>query len=318
MERFGESGVRPPFKSENDPFEGQNYERAPQEKYSSRVLLHMFRHEEKGKDPDKANDEQLLTEAGKKRALEQGKQYEANPTAVAIGSQLPRAQETAGLVLAGAQDVKDVTGTETLDQLRAKLDKERKIGTVIGVDPRLGFFYDNAKYQEIADGAYNDKRGIEFMVHESDSLAEKLGDSKSTTYNRAGANGAEVLEKYAHISKNYDKLIQDPAKAKEYGKVLERYLGSHMGMADVFLTKLVEKVSGVAERDKLMAALQGHAFGYREGFDIEIDTIPGQDEPQIRVKYEKKDPAGKRLFSFNEIAPRELLRQMIDEGKIKE
>ncbi len=319
MERFSESEVRFPFKPENDPYEGQNYEREPKEEYSSRVLLHMFRHEEKRNDPGVDGEEQLLTEKGRQRALAHGKKYNSNPTAIAIGSDIKRAQETAGFVLAGAQEVKDVTGSESLEQLRAKLDKERVLGTVIGVDSRLNFRYNTPKYREVGISAYNDKRVLDFMVHESDALAVKLGDKDSTTYNRAASRISEVLEKYAHISRNYDRLIKDPEKAELYGKVLERYLGSHLGAADLFLTKVVEKVKGVAERNKLMQALKGHGFDYREGFDVEIDTIPGQDEPQIRIKYEKKDPEGKEvLFSFDEVIPKEILRQMVEEGKVKE
>ncbi|MFA5051979.1 MAG: hypothetical protein WC544_02860 [Patescibacteria group bacterium] len=291
---------------------------AEQENYSSRVLLHFFRHEEKGKDPDKTNEEQLLTERGKLRALAKGKSGRAALTSVAFGSDLPRAQETAGFVLAGANGAPDVTGTESLDELRAKLDKEREMGTVIGSDPRLGFTYNDPKYREIADGAYDESHGLEYMARESDALAEELHDKKSTTYSRAAGNVASVLEKYMRVGRNYDKLIQDPSKKDEYGSVLERFLGSHMGVVDLFLTKLVDKVKGTAEQDKLIAALNKQGFSYQEGFDVVIDTIPGQDEPLVRLKYEKKDDEGKELFSFNEVIPKDILRQLIEEGKIKE
>jgi broad specificity phosphatase PhoE len=292
---------------------------AEQEKYSSRVLLHMFRHEEKLNDPGIEGEQQLLTDKGRQRSLAHGKNYPSNPTAIAIGSDIPRAQETAGFELAGAQEIKDVTGHESLEQLRAKLDKERVLGTVIGVDPRLNFRYNTPKYREAGKTAFDNKRVLDFMVNESDALAEKLGDKDSTTYDRAASRISELLEKYVHVSKNYDTLIKDHAKAETYGKVLERYLGSHLGAVDLFLTKVVEKVKGVAERNKLMQALKGHGFDYREGFDVQIDILPGQDEPQIRIIYEKKDPEGKEvLFSFNEVVPKEILRQMVEDGKIKE
>lgn len=292
---------------------------AEAENFSSRVLLHIFRHEQRTDDRTKPNKEQLLTEAGRKRALAGGKKYQPEKTAIAIGSDFPRAQETAGFTLAGAFGAEDVTGDESLEELRTKLDKGRKVGTVIGSDPRLGFEYYNDEYMKAREDAYDAGRGLAFNVYESDALAEKLGDAKSITGNRGAANMAEVLMKYAKVGANFDKIISDPAKQEQYGKVLERFIASHMGTPDVFLAKAIEKIKGVSERDQFIQVLQNQGFSPREGFDVEIDTITGQDEPQIRIKYEKVNPENNEMFyNFDEVVPLKILQEMIEEGKVKE
>src|SRR3989338_23908 len=91
-----------------------NQESAEGEAFISRVLLHFTRHGEKEKDPSKDNKDRLLTPAGLQQALSKGQgRSGAYPTAVAIGSDILRAQQTAGLEMAGAEG-DDVTGEETL------------------------------------------------------------------------------------------------------------------------------------------------------------------------------------------------------------
>ncbi|MFA6553863.1 MAG: hypothetical protein WCT27_05575, partial [Patescibacteria group bacterium] len=299
---------------ENDPWEGQNYERAPKrevENYSSRVLLHLERH------GDKAGE--LLSEGGKKQLFEKGKSRgKAERTAVAIGSQIERAQHSAALDMAGAEGTPDVDGTESPEELRQKLDaaKGRKFGSRVGTDPRLGFSVGGPEYKTPIVKAFGEKQGLKFLVEDSDKLAKLVDEKEGLTYANAAGSVAGVLEKYTKVAGNFDKIISDDSKREEYGKVLERFLGSHAGVVDAFLTKLVERIKGPAERDKLVEIL-GHGAGFDtgEGFDVEIDNLPGQSEPQVRVKYSKQDKEGKDLFEFDEIIPQDLLKQLVEEGK---
>ncbi len=282
----------------------------------SRVLLHFTRHGEKEKVPGVPNAEQLLTPAGRMQALDKGKKRgKAHPTAMAMGSDILRAQQTAGFEMAGAGGIDDITGEETLEELREKLDEGRKYGTRLGQDARIGFHFSTDEYREIVERVVGkEKRGMRFMIDESNELAKKLGETGGYTYDEVSANFAKVIKKYVGVEKNFNTLVQTPEKKEEYGDTLERFLASHAGIMDTFLCKLIEKVKGVAEREKFVEALGGQGFDFAEGFDIEIDTLKDSPEPSIRLSYERKDDDGNILFSFNEAVPMEVIDGLIKEG----
>ena len=287
------------------------------ENYSSRTLLHFFRHGEKASDPNKTNFEQLLTKKGKLQGYEKGKKGpEAYPTAIAFGGYVKRAQEIAGTTMAGAKRM-EITGEESLEEIKIKLDEGLNYGSKMGIDKNLGFYYES-EFCKIKDDAYNESRGLKFIVEESDELAEKLGDKYSSTYLRSAGRIAKVLEKYSSIAPKFGEIISDDEKKKKYGDVLERFMGSHMGVIDVFLCRVVEKIKGRDERDRLVQMLGNNGFDPAEGFDIEIDTLASQKEPVIRLKYNKENKDGDEVFSFNEIIPPELIRELIDEGKLED
>jgi len=282
--------------------------------YSSRVLLHFIRHGEKESDPNKKGDEQLLTAAGRRQGLETGlKGPEAKPSAVAFGSDILRAQEMAGFDLAGAKRRDDITGEESLEELREKLNQDLNVGSKLAVDARLGFVFKSPDFKKDVGAAYKEGQGLKFMVENSDQLAEQLGDKESSTYSRIAANVSEVLDKYLTISPRFDEIVSNDEKRQYYSDTLERFMGSHAGVLDVFLCKLVEKLKGVEERNRLMESLDNNSFNFAEGFDIEIDMVGG--EPQMRIRYSKlKDERGE-AFEIDEVIPHEMLEEIIKEGK---
>ena len=283
--------------------------------YSSRVLLHFARHGDKTSDPDKSNVEQVLTEIGRRQGWDKGKALgPATPTAMAFGGDVLRSQEMGGFMLAGAEDNEGITGQETLDELRAKLDEDRKVGTRLAVDPRLSFHYESPEVWRVAGGAYKKGGGgLKWMVENSDQLVMEHGNERETSYSRVASNIAQVLEKYAKIAPRFDAIVSDEEKMKQYGDTLERMMGSHAGAIDYFLCKLVEVMRGKGERDRLISMCDEMGFDVAEGFDVEIDMVNG--EPQMRVKYEKKSKDGEEDFVFNENIPPEVLEQIIAEGE---
>jgi hypothetical protein len=115
------------------------------------------------------------------------------------------------------------------------------------------------------------------------------------------------------IAPRFDQIVSDEEKKEKYSDTLERFMGSHAGVIDVFLCKVVEKLKGIEERNKLVESLANSGFNFAEGFDVEIDVING--EPQMRIKYSKpKDERGE-AFEIDEVVPHEILEQMIEEGK---
>ena len=61
--------------------------------------------------------------------------------AVAFGSPRKRAQQTSAYAMAG-KSLDTITGSESLEELKEKIDKDLKVGSKIGSDPRLDFYLD--------------------------------------------------------------------------------------------------------------------------------------------------------------------------------
>ena len=282
------------------------------EKFDSRIFLAFFRHSEKTSTPDA-----LLTPEGRKLAKEKASEYhpeeipvEQIRQAVAFGSPKPRAQETAGFVLGG--DKEEITGEEDLEKLKEKLNQGLMKGDRIGVDENLDFYINK---ESLVGKADNDsfKRGefLKFLVEESDKLAQECGDDKTITYNLAAANVAEIIQKYINVEKRWDELV----KEKKYQPTMERYLGSHQGVTELFLAKVIDKTKGIEERNKFVQVLNNQGFNFVEGFKVEILNRPGGDleNPEIMVTYQKKDKEGKVIFDFQEKIDKKLIEEIIQE-----
>lgn len=283
--------------------------------YTSRVLLHFARHGDKTKDVgDGSNVVQVLTELGKQQGWEKGEKFApAKPTAMAFGGDVIRSQEMGGHMLAGAENRDDITGDETLDELRTKLDKGRKIGTRLGVDPRLSFHYETPAVRETSDAAYDRGEGLRWFIDESDKFIAEHGNDRETSYSRMASNIAQILQKYAKIAPNYNRIVSEEEKMKQYGDTLERFMGSHAGAIDFFLCKLIEVISGSEERDRLVRMLGNQMFDVGEGFDIEIAMV--DDQPEMTINYERKGKGDEEDFIFHETIGPEVLEQIIEEGE---
>jgi len=184
-------------------------------------------------------------------------------------------------------------------------------------DRRLGFGLKNPEYKAAVMEASKNKSLLKFMVEKSDQMAEAVGDTESSTYSRAAANIAEVLKKYVRIAGKFDQLAQDPAK--QYDKVMERFLGSHASIVDSFLCKAVEKIKGTRERDKLVAALgEGEGFKTAEGYEVSIDSLSGQDQPRVRLKFSRENDDPEKSYELDEEVPLEVLDDIIKEGKFEQ
>ncbi|MEK7586299.1 MAG: hypothetical protein AAB453_00295 [Patescibacteria group bacterium] len=277
------------------------------EKYSSKIELKFFRHDEKGKAGEGETDnEVLLTPAGRQHAKSQAELYDISQ-AVAFGSPRLRAQETAGFTMAG--NLENVTGEETLEELKEKIDKGLGYGTKLATDKRLDFNSNFATpYGQKALGAFKSGRYLKFLVEESDRVAEETNDEESSTYNRQAGAIASILKKYLSISPRFDKLVKD--EAKDYEKEMYRFFGTHQGVAESFLIKVVEKMKGVGERNKLVSLLN-QGFDYFEGFTVEVLTNNEQAEPVIKINYSKKGAKSEDDFIFNEIIPKEIVDEIV-------
>jgi hypothetical protein len=282
------------------------------------VVLHLFRHGEQYKDPNKTNLEYELTEAGQKQAIKKSDSIskERNLSqAVAFGSPRKRAQQTAGLAMTGGFS-DTITGTESLGELKEKIDKDIKIGSKIGVDPRLDFHLDkNTPFgHEAYEAVFTKKEYLKFLVERSDALAIKTNDELASTYSRQASNIAKIVKKYISVSNQWNKLVES---GKYKDAKLERFLGSHGGVVESFLLKAIEKIKGIEERNRLLD-LMPHQFNYTEGMDVTIKNV-GQDQ-MIHILFKKEDKNNpEKNFIFDEDIPPETIDDIINEtGVISE
>jgi bisphosphoglycerate-dependent phosphoglycerate mutase len=276
------------------------------EQVSSKIDLFFMRHGDKEKDPAKTDYDILLTEKGRGQAQEKS-ELENIDQAVAFGSPRKRAQETAGHVMAGSTEAID--GSESYEELKEKLDSDLAHGTKLGVDERLDFICDEeSEYGKALFQAFKEGRYLKWAVEESDKLAEQLDATEQYSYSQASKGFAELVLKYLQIAPRWEQLSHDSDK---YTDTLQRYFGTHQGMAETFLAKVVEKTRGVEERDKLVTSLDNQGFDFVEGIKVEIQNHSGS-EPTIHLSY-RKEKDGEVLFDFDEDINKDLLQEIVEQ-----
>lgn len=278
-------------------------------KYSSKIELHFFRHGESEPAVEGNDEGRELTQKGKEQAIAKSKEDTKLEQAIAFGSPRERAQQTAGFIMAGENEV--ITGDESLDELKDKLESSLKIGKKIAIEERLDYSEDVSTeyYKQIWEHIRNGDI-LKFLVSESDKAAKELGDDKTLTYSKSARQIAEIIKKYLTISPRWNELVVD--KTKNYSDTLERFMGTHQTVPESFLAKIIEKTKGVEERDKFIEILDNKGFDYTEGFDLEI--LSTSSGPAIRIYY-KRTRDKEEPYIFDQEVNIELIDQIIDEGK---
>ncbi|MFH1089842.1 MAG: histidine phosphatase family protein [Candidatus Uhrbacteria bacterium] len=264
-----------------------------------KIVLHFFRHSEKEKAPGKSDKDIRLSPHG--RELAKQKANETNLSqAVAFGSPRERTHETALLAMTGNRD--EITGNETLEELRDKIDAELAVGSKLGVDNRLDFTFDEsgALFQE-ALAAVKRNEYLKFIVEQSDQRAKDLNDEIGSTYSRQAAAVSEIILKYIGIVPRWEKILKVDS-AKKYSDTLERFFGSHQGVLESFLAKVIELTEGEERRDEFVTVLDNQGFDYVEGFNVEIS----QNEPMVHLSYFKTKLDGKPFVFNKELTSQQL------------
>jgi hypothetical protein len=291
----------------------ETYQHPEQKDRSSQVLLHFFRHAEPERDPSKPNAAFELTKEGQRQAVEKGKAVGPKniKQSVAFGSPRKRAQHTSGLVM--ASELLEIENTpSSLESLKEGLNSGLKVGEKIGVEPKLNFYLDpNTPFgKKASEAIFTNKNYLKFLVEESDTLADELNDRMASTYSRQASDTAEIVKKYLSVSFQWDKLV----KAGKYEDVkLERFLGSHGGVTESFLLKVIEKTKGPHERNRLVQIMPNQ-FEYTEGFEVSINQEGPKQTLHIAFRKENKDNP-EQNFIFDEDVPLKILDEVINERK---
>ncbi len=269
-----------------------------QELKPAKIELHFFRHSIKeSNDVTLPNDEMVkLSQAGKDLAIEKSFDDVNLSQSVAFGSPRIRTQESALYMITGNQD--NITGTETLEELKEKINSDLKVGSKIGVDERLNFSDSNdTPVGKAMNDAYARGEYVKFMVKESDSLARETNDESGANYSAKAAQVANIIAKYVGITPKWQKLVSDESKG--YTDTLERYMGTHASISEAFLAKVLEVTDGTEVRDEFVARYP-NGFDYIQGFEVDIKKDVTSD-PVIIIRFNDGDYGFEKVLNSNQI-----------------
>lgn len=277
------------------------------EKSKAKIELHFFRHDEKESDKSKSDTEIRLTEGGKNHATSLSDGETNLSQSVAFGSPRKRTQETAGFRMAGFQD--EITGSETLEELKEKINKDLGYGSKLSIDQRLDFILPTeGQYLEEGLKVFKEGKLLKWLVEDSDKRFDELGVEEGYfSYSNQARQIAQIVEKYLKILPRWKQLVED--KDKKYEPDMERFMGTHQTVGECFLAKVIELTKGIEERDRFVRALGGGGFNFSEGF--EVDIVESNDEPLVHVFYKREGKTPEETFEFDQNIPIEILEEII-------
>lgn len=272
----------------------------------STVELNFFRHDEK--DGDK------LTIAGRHNAVIEGNNEDNdNIHSVSFGSPKARSRETALLRRWGSKLSTDfIDSYTTVNELAEEINKleEIKVGSKTNTRKELDFKLDKGPILDAATKAINENRYFDWLVHENSNFIP-AGSKEDWSLNRQAANIASEIDRYVKISVRFDKLVEE--KGAKYGNKMERFLGSHSGVLESFLIKVIEKTKGTEEAERF-AQVVPEGFNFSEDFSAKITTKTKGGEPTIHIKYNRKDADGKTTYELDEDVPLSVIQEIMSEG----
>jgi broad specificity phosphatase PhoE len=271
----------------------------------SRIVLHFMRHGKPESLQEGSTDEERhLSEIGVQQALEKSENKDMSQS-VAYGSPRVRSQETAAYVMAGNA----IPETITPQEVNEFFNQDLKVGSKTGVMEELNFSGGSPEFSKESDKAYADGRYLEFIIKESDSLAERLGDKEATTLSIQAGNIAEIVKRYIEASSRWNKLINDPEK--NYEENLDRFFGSHQGVIESFLYKVVGDNKTKADLIANSLSSKG-GFDFVEGITIDVIQKDPTEDPEIVLEFSKKTEDGLN-FQLKENISTEKLEKIIRE-----
>ena len=263
-----------------------------EQEFESKVVIELMRHGKREKHPDQAQDggpRLPLTSAGRAQADARGEAlHPQSEVALGWGSPRDRARETAYRVMLASEEI----GSEdTLEEIEAKIAEELRYGKKMIADERLDF-HDNGPIAAAGVAAYHAKQYMPWVIERSDVDALAEHDTGSSTYTRMAGNVAELVLREASAGKAFNRIASQTDKYEATGNRLESYMGTHQGIAESFVAKILEEVQGDAAKKEFLDSV-GSGFNETEGAHIEIIN-KGQNDQVIRMTYKLKDDSGER------------------------
>lgn len=256
-----------------------------------KIRLELFRHDDRAENahPGLQNIDQNqkipLSIQGRIHSAQEGLSNNPQPeTALAYGSPRERSLETALRQMLSEQPELE---EKSFDEIKESVTngKIKKYLTT----PLLDYnFESNEKYREAIDEHYfNKKDMVSFLYHDSDNLAKELGDDTLTTYSRQASNVAKLINKYVNILPHWKQLAGESDKYTNFQNELQRFMGSHGGILESFLMKVIDKKEGRDAVEKFINSLSDkNGFGYSEGYSVIIEDK--DNKPAVNITYKDK------------------------------
>lgn len=254
-------------------------------KVTSRVILEFMRHGKKEGNPNKLNEELLLTEEGRAQAIAKGEELDPQAeVSVAWGSPRARSRETAALVMLANEGIDPNADLPSIEAaIDEELNKDGGNKRKIIEDSRLDFNFTGPGIGKWSAELYGgDNPFLATYIKESDQRALDTGDTVNDTYTRKAADIAEIILRYIKVGDTFNRIVSDTDKYAENGNQLERYLGTHGTVVEPLVAKLLEKLNGLEARDEFAEAV-GNDFPEATGISVEI--INHGDEQEIKIRY---------------------------------
>ena len=269
---------------ENNPGEFES-DREQEPSVESTVALRFMRHAEKEK-LDIPDDDIPLTVPGRMDAWRKSMRMHAKPeVSVAVGSPKKRTRETSAHVMLGSRVAPDAS----LEEMEREIARFLKVGKKVMVDERLNLGADGPVGIE-TNKSYDENAYFRYLAEKSDLRAEELHDLESGTLKRYAGNVAELIQHYLEISNAFHGVVEkDSEKYKKYSNRLERYLGTHVGIQESFIVKVLETLS---QETKRKAFVEAYPNGFKELQGRNIDITTRGRERTIFLSYEIPDKSG--------------------------
>ncbi|HEY4494965.1 MAG TPA: hypothetical protein VJC01_00785, partial [Candidatus Paceibacterota bacterium] len=123
---------------------------------------------------------------------------------------------------------------------------------------------------------------------------------------------SEIINRYAKIGDNFNRIASKDDKYKEFGNQLKRYLATHQGVAEGFVAKILEETQGPEKRDEFISSV-GSGFKEKEGIHLEIQNNGNHQEITItyQINGNKETIAVSRDLIENIIKDREEFEKKI-------
>ncbi len=292
------------------------------------IRLEFFRHDDKAASAipssnEEADREVPLSDHGRIHATEIGKEKNPNPE-VALAYSSPRKRTTETALRQIFTDNEELNNNLSLDDINFLIDENLSLGKKCRTTELLDFNYTGSdRFRQAAAEHYG--KGKDLLVwylEESDNLVISENDQICTSYSRLAGNVAQLVKKYLQAYSRWKDIVaENKDKYTKFDNQLQRFMGTHQGVAEAFLMKAIEKTGGRNAVYEFINSLKSkNGFDFSEGYSLIIseDDQNKDIEKKININY------GKKSFMLNEsvinniiLDQEELNKHIVDFSKLQ-